>query len=327
MKVQHILVPTDFSERAEKAIEVAGTLVDFFGCTVDLIHSVPMMKYFHDSMDPLGVPFSLERDLYPHSIEAAQKELEELAGKYIKKEYRGKLIANVERKPSEAIFNQANEGDYDHILMSAKGSHETIHVMGGTTEKVIRHSHVPVLTINDGFDTDAINTIVVPVDFSDSSFFSVVPAFELAKELKAKIILMNVIELYSAGSDMIPYIPTDIDEQPVYESLITKLTDYFLQHPKYNLLVQRSGVVFEDNLVTTDGPNSTSVEVETKIVKGISAHHEIVDFVNDEGDMLVMSTHGRTGLARVFIGSTTEQISRHIDKPLLTIRPEFLDED
>ena len=29
MKVQHILVPTDFSERAEKAIEVAGTLVDF----------------------------------------------------------------------------------------------------------------------------------------------------------------------------------------------------------------------------------------------------------------------------------------------------------
>ena len=62
-------------------------------------------------------------------------------------------------------------------------------------------------------------------------------------------------------------------------------------------------------------------------MKGISAHHEIVDFVNDEGDMLVMSTHGRTGLARVFIGSTTEQISRHIDKPLLTIRPEFLDED
>ena len=124
--------------------------------------------------------------------------MEELAGKYIKKEYRGKLIANVERKPSEAIFNQANEGDYDLILMSAKGSHETIHVMGGTTEKVIRHSHVPVLTINDGFDTDAINTIVVPVDFSDSSFFSVVPAFELAKELKAKIILMNVIELYSA---------------------------------------------------------------------------------------------------------------------------------
>lgn len=327
MKVRHILVPTDFSERAEKAVEVAGSFVNFFGCTVDLLHSVPMMKYFHDSMDPMGVPFSLERDLYPHSVEYAQKELEELAEKYIKKEYRGKLLAHVERKPSEAIYNQANKGEYDLILMSSKGSHETIHVMGGTTEKVIRHSHVPVLTVNDGFDTENIKKIVVPVDFSSRAFFGVIPAFELAKELGAGIVLLNVIELYSAGSDMIPYVPTNIEEQPVYETMITKLTDYLLQNEKYKLHIQRTGVVFQDNLVFTDGTNSTTVELESKIVKGISAHHEIADYVNDEADMVVMSTHGRTGLARVFIGSTTEQVSRQIKKPLLTIRPEFLEED
>jgi nucleotide-binding universal stress UspA family protein len=60
MKVQHILVPTDFSERSEKAIEVAGSMVDFFGCTVDIMHTVPMMKYFHESMDPLGTHFLLK---------------------------------------------------------------------------------------------------------------------------------------------------------------------------------------------------------------------------------------------------------------------------
>ena len=59
MKISRILVPTDFSESAEHAVKAAGMLVDYFGSTVDLMHAVPMMKYFHDSMDPLGVPFSI----------------------------------------------------------------------------------------------------------------------------------------------------------------------------------------------------------------------------------------------------------------------------
>lgn len=62
------------------------------------------------------------------------------------------------------------------------------------------------------------------------------------------------------------------------------------------------------------------VDLETVVLKGVSAHHEIVDYVNEHGDLLVMSTHGRTGLARVLIGSTTEQVARHTKKPMLTIR-------
>jgi nucleotide-binding universal stress UspA family protein len=48
MKISRILVPTDFSESAELAVKAAGVLVDYFGSTVDLMHAVPMMKYFHD---------------------------------------------------------------------------------------------------------------------------------------------------------------------------------------------------------------------------------------------------------------------------------------
>jgi nucleotide-binding universal stress UspA family protein len=323
MKMQHILVPTDFSERSEKAIKAAGLLVDFFGCTVDLIHAVPLMKYFSESMDPLGVPFSLEKHLYPHSMDIAKKKLEELAEKYIKKEYRGSNITLVERKPSEAIYNKANSEHYDLILMSARGEHDSIHLMGGTTEKVIRHSHVPVFTINEDMNLDDIKNIVVPLDFSDYSYFSIIPAFELAKELGAKITILNVIELYSAGSDMIPYVPNSIEIDPVYESMIAKLSEYLLNHEQYDLNIQRTGVVFEDKLIHFKDGNSYTVEMESKILKGITAHQEIVDYVNDEGDMVVMSTHGRTGLSRVFIGSTTEQVSRHVEKPLFTIRPQF----
>lgn len=326
MKVQHILVPTDFSERSEKAIEVAGSMVDFFGCTVDLIHTVPLMKYFHESMDPLGVPFSIEKHLYPHCLERAQEQLEALAEKYIKKEYRGSLITNVERRASEAIVNHANSGEYDLVLMAAKGAHNTIHMMGGTTEKVIRHSHIPVLSVDEAISEKSIHTIMVPIDFSESSYFSVVPAFELAKEFDAKIVLFNVIELYSAGSDMVPYVPTTINEDGIYENLINRLQEYLEEHEHYNLDIHRTGVTFQDVLVNTDDDSMHSVELVTKVVKGISAHREIADYANTDADLVVMSTHGRTGLARVFIGSTAEQVSRQLHVPLLTVRPQFLEE-
>ena len=45
-----------------------------------------------------------------------------------------------------------------------------------------------------------------------------------------------------------------------------------------------------------------------------------MDYVDEYGDLLVMSTHGRTGLARILIGSTTEQVARYSKKPMLTIR-------
>ncbi|MBO6792647.1 MAG: universal stress protein [Balneolaceae bacterium] len=326
MKVQHILVPTDFSERSIKAIQAAGNMVDFYGCTVDLIHTVPLMKYFHESMDPLGVPFSIEKHLYPHCIERAHEKLEELAEQYIKKEYRGKIITNVERKASEAIVNQSKEENYDLILMSAKGEHDTLHLMGGTTEKVIRHSHVPVLSVNEAISEKNIHTIMVPIDFSEGSFFSIIPAFELAKEYEAKIVLFNVIELYTTGSDMVPYVPTSIEEDAIYEGLITRLIEYLEEHDSYGLSIHRTGVTYKDVLVSTEGDHVVSVELESNIVKGISAHREITDFANDEADLVVMSTHGRTGLARVLIGSTAEQVSRHLQVPLLTVRPQFLEE-
>ncbi len=326
MKVQHILVPTDFSKKSEKALQMAGEFVDLFGCTVDLIHVIPVLKYFSESMDPLGVPFSLEKHLYPHSLENSNLKLEELANKYIKKEYRGKLLSVIERKPSEAISNLANTKEYDLVLMSAKGEHDSIHLMGGTTEKVIRYSTIPVLSVNDDMKIGGIQTILVPVDFSKSSLFSVVPAFELAKELGAKIKLLNIIELYSAGSDMVPYVPQSIDEQSVYESMLVKLIDYLLEHPEYKLHVRRTGVPFEDELISTDDLHTIVVDVKSKIIKGITAHHEIVDYAKDNADLVVMNTHGRTGLARVFIGSTTEQVSRFIEKPLLIVRPQFYEE-
>jgi len=57
------------------------------------------------------------------------------------------------------------------------------------------------------------------------------------------------------------------------------------------------------------------------IKKGFSAHSEIIEYANENVDLVVMSTHGRTGIARVLLGSTTGIVAQHLEKPLLTLRP------
>jgi universal stress protein A len=67
-------------------------------------------------------------------------------------------------------------------------------------------------------------------------------------------------------------------------------------------------------------PIDTSVRVEPRLTMGDPAT-EIVRVANEENvDMIVMGTHGRTGLSRFFMGSVAEQVIRHATCPVLTYR-------
>src|SRR6056297_1146501 len=62
--------------------------------------------------------------------------------------------------------------------------------------------------------------------------------------------------------------------------------------------------------------------VVTEIVEG-NPHEEILDYVTEHGiDMVIMGTHGRTGLDRVVMGSVAERVVRRSSVPVLTVRGE-----
>lgn len=64
------------------------------------------------------------------------------------------------------------------------------------------------------------------------------------------------------------------------------------------------------------------IDVEAFVTSGIPKE-AIVDHVEDHGvDLVVMATHGRTGVSRVLIGSTTESVVRHSPVPVLTVRTD-----
>ena len=64
------------------------------------------------------------------------------------------------------------------------------------------------------------------------------------------------------------------------------------------------------------------LQVETDVKTGV-AHREILDYAEaNDIDLMVVGTHGRTGIGRYLLGSVTEKIVRLSDVPVLTVRPD-----
>ncbi|NHX37740.1 MULTISPECIES: universal stress protein [Halolamina] len=72
---------------------------------------------------------------------------------------------------------------------------------------------------------------------------------------------------------------------------------------------------------TAAAARERGVDTETAVERG-NPYRAIVDYANAEGiDLITMPTHGRRGLERFLLGSTTERVVRRADVPVLTIRP------
>lgn len=136
-----------------------------------------------------------------------------------------------------------------------------------------------------------IRNILVPTDFSSFAWTAVESAVDVARERKAKVHLLHVIDMSGFGPPFIPQCgfvyPRDTNE-------VYKLLDEVKSR-------------FPD------------VEFETTAVMGQPAE-EIVDYANTRAiDLICIGTRGRRGLPRHLLGSTTEKVVRLAQCPVLTM--------
>jgi nucleotide-binding universal stress UspA family protein len=319
--IQKILVPTDFSEGSQAAYRYAQKMASLFGAKIDFIHIVPLVKYFSESIKKMGVPFDMDEDLYPHVIEEAEHKMVGEMEDYIVESNRGKVYVKIDRKPSETIVEHAEEGDYDIIVMGSRGAHRTDLFQGTTTERVIRYSDKPVLSIPDDANADDLGNILMPTDTSDLSFECLPVTLAMAAAFEGQITLYHVLELYGSLSENIPHEPDQDEVDAIYLNLMNKLEKSLVKLGDGTWSLERSDERFHDIVVLKDEDGEQRIPVFTKIVKGVSAHREIKRYAEEKVDLIVMATHGRSGLAHLLLGSTTEQISNYVDVPTMTIRP------
>lgn len=325
IKLEKILVPTDFSKGAEKAYSVAQNIADTFGGTIDFIHVIPTLKYFNESIKRLGVPLDMNKDVYPRVIDDSEMNLKKMMNQYLKEENKGQHFVKIERKPSEAITEFADKNGYDLILMGAKGQDETSLMRGTVTERVIRKSKIPVFSIGDRFDINGVNNIMLPTDSSELSITAFPMAAALADTFKSDLTLFHVIELYGSLSEDIPRSHAKGELISIYEGIIERINKYLSDRKIENIHIQRTGVTFEDEVVITDGNESRSIPLFTRIEKGVSAHYEIENYASESADLLVMATHGHSGFAHLILGSTAEKVAQYVKKPVITVRPDESD--
>lgn len=317
-----ILVPTDFSTGSERAYSVAQNIADTFGGVIDFIHVVPTLKYLNESIKRIGLPLDMDKDIYPQIIDESELKLEKAMDQYLKDKNKGKHITKINRRPSYAISEYAHKHDYDLIVIGSKGKDETKMIRGGTTERVIRRSKVPVFSVDDRFDKNKVKNVLVTTDSSNMSLVAFPLAVAIADAFKAKITLMHVVELYGSISENLPKNINKGELVSIYEGIIERVNQFLSDKGLENVHVQRTGVTYEDEVIITDGENSRSIQLSTIVEKGISAHYEIEAYASEKADIVMMATHGHSGFAHLILGSTAEKVAQYVKKPVLTIRPD-----
>lgn len=134
--------------------------------------------------------------------------------------------------------------------------------------------------------------ILFPTDFSSFADHALSYAVAMAQEFDATLYMLYVEEL-------LPYVPHDPDRK----------------FPDADAVAQQA-----DKAMKAAVGGDAVVTVKRFIARGFPAD-EIVSFARNNGiDLIVMSTHGRTGLKHVLLGSTTEKIVRMAPCPVLSIR-------
>jgi nucleotide-binding universal stress UspA family protein len=139
--------------------------------------------------------------------------------------------------------------------------------------------------------------IVCPTDFSAPACTCVRAASELAEHFGAELLLVNVVPALPA----VPPDPNYVFKIPEYERYLHADAEKHLQDEREKLVAR-------------------NVKVRTQVGHG-SAAEEIVLIAKTEGaDLIVISTHGSTGLERLVFGSVAEKVVRLAECPVLTVR-------
>jgi nucleotide-binding universal stress UspA family protein len=198
---------------------------------------------------------------------------------------------------ASAIADTAAAEGVELIVMSTHGySGVTRWVLGSVTEKVLRTAPCPVLAVRT---PNPIQKIAITLDGSELSERSLEPGLELAQRLHADVTLLRCVP-YAAINSSLDEVEHGLGRR-MQQDLIDEAANYLAAR---SASYARSGV-----------------EIKTEVRVGPAADN-IYEFVETYGtDLIVMATHGRTGVQRWVYGSVTEKVLHSVKTSLLVVRP------
>lgn len=288
LSIQRILFPTDFSEGAARAFPQAAFLAHAHGADVCILSVVGRHLHTYPEMTKRH-PMTNEE--LTQMMGECPFDIGDLSIEQVQVE--GSVA-------SDRIVEFAQERDMDLIVMGTHGRTGLNRIlMGSVAEEVVRTASCPVLTTSESGDeppSTRVARILVPTDFSEGARLALTHARDLALTYGARIDILHVIEevVYPSTYGIEP---VELPTGEVIENVENALAD-----------LAREEIGIEH------------VVVEARTGYAPAAIRSYAD--ETDTDLIVIATHGRSGLDRLLMGSVTENIVRRARQPVFVVKPD-----
>jgi len=279
-----ILFPTDGSDAAETALDAAIAAADAHDATLHVL-------YVADTNQPSLANIQGE---VTDVLEGEGRDIVDDAAGRARNAGVDTVAEVVQGGPSRTICEYVDDRGIDLVVMGTRGSRDIERIiLGSVTERVVRNGAAPVLVVPPESDREyPPESILVGTDGSEGSDAAVDEGLEIAEAAGATLHVVSVLESNVLGID-------------VGSSRIAEARE------------QRDEELFGP---VRERADDRGVAAETAIEEG-----DVVDrldaYVDDNGiDLVVVGTHGRTGIDKRILGSVTENLMRSASVPVLSVR-------
>ncbi|MCU4925766.1 universal stress protein [Halobacteria archaeon AArc-dxtr1] len=289
--IDSILIPTDNSEGALAGAKRAIALASRTGADVHVLSVVAVRS------DVEGITDAAE-SMYASLEDEAEDAVETIAEMVRSHDTDLEVTTSVTRgTPFQSIREYATRREIDLIAMGTKGRDGLDRVLlGSVTENVLRTARTPVLAVppNAGageIDEITFDDLLLPTDGSDGAAIATEWGIALASRLESMIHAVYSVDTSRALTANAP------------DELLGAL--------------EQQG---EDAMATVrEQAIDAGVSVSGAITSGSPADIILTSATERDVDLIVMGTHGRTGIGQWFLGSVTENVVREADTPVFCV--------
>ncbi|MDZ7271703.1 MAG: universal stress protein [candidate division KSB1 bacterium] len=297
--IRRILFPTDFSSCADQALDYALRLARQYQAELHVLHATVL----HED-DPHHPAHHLP------DVAALRARLRELAEADMKAAVAAHKGGDLKVKTAQrfgiaaapTILEYAEDKRIDLIVMGTHGRRGLGRLfLGSVAEEVVRHASCPVLTVR-GKDKARkprpLKHILVPVDYSPHALLALRYAMELAQPTQARVHLLHVVE--------------ETVHPAFYATGKTSIFDFVPD------IRRRSMQAMRELVAKAKGPETKTA---LHVAEGRAAGEIVTWCETHPVDLLVIATHGLTGLEHLLLGSVTERVVRTAPCPVFTVKP------
>ncbi len=276
--MKRILVPTDFSKYSLHAAKLAAAIAKKFDARIFFLHVVSI------PINETGIiPGQTQQDVAEglFILKMVRKNFQKLLSQDFLKDVQVAQAIQFDGV-YESVTEQCKKHDIDLIVMGTHGTSGFIneYLIGSNTDKIVRLSEIPVLTVRDEVKDPNFNEVVFASDFEEG----VSESFHL---------IQNFIELFDAKVDLLRVITRD---------------DFYYTEPMLEIM---------EKFAKEKGLSNYTSHIYTaeSVQEGINQFAK-----RQNADLVATITHGRRGLARLFNGSITSDVMGSSSVPVLSVR-------